>query len=62
MLTPRSEFFIALPDRIFKVRSLTRRGKRPLGSRERAPVYVQCEPKNDDEVALQQLPSNFAMS
>ena len=39
-----------------------RGGKRPRGSRERAPVYVQCEPKNNDEVALRQLPSNFAIS
>ena len=37
-------------------------GKMPRGSRERALVYVQCEPKNNDEVALQQLPSNFAIS
>ena len=29
---------------------------RPRGSRERAPVYVQCEPKANDEVAHQQLP------
>ena len=35
---------------------------RPRGSRERAPVYVQCEPKDNDEVANQQLPSNFAIS
>ena len=34
---------------------------RPRGSRERAPIYVQCEPKNSDEVANQQLPINFAM-
>ena len=39
-----------------------RGGKRPRGSRERAPVYVQCEPKDNDEVAHQQLPSNFAIS
>ena len=31
--------------------------KRPRGSRERAPVHVQCEPKDNDEVAHQQLPS-----
>ena len=36
-------------------------GKRPRGSRERAPVYVQFWPKDNDEVALQQLPSNFAI-
>ena len=35
---------------------------RPRGSRERAPVYVKCEPKDNDEVAHQQLPSNFAIS
>ena len=35
---------------------------RPRGSRERAPVYVQCEPKANDEVAHQQLPSYFAIS
>ena len=36
-------------------------GKRPRGSRERAPDYVQCEPKDNDEVAYQQLPSNVAI-
>ena len=36
--------------------------KRPRGSRERAPVYVQCEPKENDEVAHQVLPSNFVIS
>ena len=35
---------------------------RPRGSRERAPVYVQFEPKNNDEVALQQLSSFFSIS
>ena len=30
---------------------------RPRGSRERAPYYVQCELKDNDEVAHQQLPS-----
>ena len=29
-------------------------GKRPRGARERAPIYVQCEPKDNDEVAHQQ--------
>ena len=37
-------------------------GKRPRGSRERALVHVQCEPKDNDEVEHQQLPSNFALS
>ena len=37
-------------------------GKRPRGSRERVPVHVQCEPKDNDEVAHQQLLSDFAMS
>ena len=37
-------------------------GKRPRGSRERALVHVQCEPKDNDEVAYQRLPSNFAIS
>ena len=37
-------------------------GKGPRGSRERAPDYVQCEPKDIDEVAHQQFPSNFAIS
>ena len=37
-------------------------GKRPRGSRERAPFYVQCEPKDCGEVAHQQLPSDFAIS
>ena len=32
------------------------------GSRERAPVYAQFEPKAIDEVAPQKLPSNFAIS
>ena len=36
--------------------------KRLRGSREQAPVNVQCEPKDKDEVAHQQLPSNFAIS
>ena len=35
---------------------------RPRGSREKAPVYVQCEPKDNHKVAHQQLPSNFAIS
>ena len=35
---------------------------RPRGSRERAPVYVKCEPKASDEVAHQQLLSNCAIS
>ena len=35
---------------------------RPRGSRERAPDYVQCEPKSNNEVAHQQLPSNCAIS
>jgi len=35
---------------------------RPRDSRERAPVYVKCEPKDNDGVAHQQLPSNFAIS
>ena len=35
---------------------------RPRGSRERAPVYMQCEPKANDEVAHQQLPSNCSIS
>ena len=37
-------------------------GKRPRCSSERAPVYVQCEPKDNDELAHQQLPSNYAIS
>ena len=37
-------------------------GKRPRGSSERAPVYVQYEPKNNDEVGHKQLPSIFAIS
>ena len=37
-------------------------GKRPRGSREGAPVHVQYEPKVNDEVAHQHLPSNFAIS
>ena len=32
---------------------------RPRDSRERAPVYVQCKPKDNDEVAHQQLPSTI---
>ena len=36
--------------------------KRPRGSRERAPVNVQCKPKDNDEIAHQQLPSNFEIS
>ena len=32
---------------------------RPRGSRERAPVYVQCKLKENDEVAHQQLPSTI---
>ena len=36
---------------------------RPRGSCERAPVYVRCEPNDNDKVvAHQQLPSNFAIS
>ena len=31
----------------------------PRGSRERAPVYVQCKLKDNDEVAHQQLPSTI---
>ena len=37
-------------------------GKRPRGSQERAPVHVQFEPKDNDEMAHLQLPSNFAIS
>ena len=32
---------------------------RPRGTRERAPVYVQCKLKDNDEVAHQQLPSTI---
>ena len=32
---------------------------RPRGSRERAPVYVQCKLKDNDEVAHQDLPSTI---
>ena len=32
---------------------------RPRGSRERAPVYVQCKLKENDGVAHQQLPSTI---
>ena len=32
---------------------------RPRGSRERAPVNVQCKLKENDEVAHQQLPSTI---
>ena len=32
---------------------------RPRGSRERAPVYVQCKLKDNDKVAHQQLPSTI---
>ena len=32
---------------------------RPRGSRERAPAYVQCKLKENDEVAHQQLPSTI---
>ena len=35
--------------------------KKPRGSRERAPVCVKCEPKDNDELA-HQLPSNFSVS
>ena len=35
---------------------------RPSGSRGRAPLYVQFEPKDNDEVAHQQLPRIFAAS
>ena len=35
---------------------------RPCGSRKRAPVYVKCEPRDNDRVAHQQLPSDFAIS
>ena len=31
-------------------------------AREHLFTYVQCEPKDSDEVAHQQLPSNFAIS
>ena len=31
-------------------------------AREHLFTYVQCEPKDNDEVAHQQLPSNFAIS
>ena len=34
---------------------------RPRGSRERAPIHVQFEPKDNNEVALQKLTSNFAI-
>ena len=34
---------------------------RHRGSREQAPVYVQCEPKDNKEVAHQQLPSIFLL-
>ena len=37
-------------------------GKMPYGSRERAPVHVQCEPKGNDKAAHKELPSNFAIS
>ena len=37
-------------------------GKRPRGSRERAPVHVKWESKDNDKVAHQKLPSNFAIS
>ena len=33
---------------------------RPRGSRERAPVNVQCEPKDNDKVAHQKLPSTIS--
>ena len=36
--------------------------KRPRGSLEQAPVYGEFEPKDNDEVAHQQLPSKFAIS
>ena len=36
--------------------------KGPRGSREREPANAQCEPKDNDEVAHEPLPSNFAMS
>ena len=51
-----------LPSKIVHFHAAEAGGKRTRGSRERAPVYVQCEPKNNDGVALQQLPINFAMS
>ena len=35
---------------------------RPRGSREQALGYLLCKPKESDEVALQQLPSYFAIS
>ena len=35
------------------------RKNRPRGSRERAPVYVQCQLKDSDEVAHQKLPSTI---
>ena len=31
-------------------------------AREHLFTYVQCEPKDNDEVAHQQIPSNFAVS
>ena len=40
----------------------TVRKNRPPGPRERAPVYVQIEPKDNDEVAHQQLSSHFEIS
>ncbi len=36
--------------------------KGPVALASEQPVDVQCEPENNDEVALQQLPSNFAIS
>jgi hypothetical protein len=64
LTSPRSNPNLAKavrPSLISRGRSC-RGGKRPRGSRERAPVYVQCETENNDEAALQQLPSNFAIS
>ena len=37
-------------------------GRKPRGSRERAPVQVKCEPEDNDRVANQQLPSDFSIS
>ena len=60
----RDESSGALPRRPFSFteQKLSWGGKRPRGSRERAPVNIQFEPKDNYEEALQQLPSNFAIN
>ena len=62
LLRSRNLFGDGFPAVHFHEAAASVRKKRPRGSRERAPVYVQCEPKENDEVAHRQLLRNFAIS